>query len=135
MFFAAAVANKPITDVFVWAQDPDDKTPRNDLHEAGYPQLAEALDGIQSLTPKQRDGVYGTMRPWVNVLSYERVIPWITDDGSRGRRPEFDHTRFATTTDTLFRLKEGWAVAAALVFGTPVKERAAEQPRGRLATR
>lgn len=141
MFFAAAVANKPITDVFVWAQDPDDKTPRNDLHEAGYPQLAEALDGIQSLTPKQRDGVYGTMRPWVNVLSYERVIPWITDDGSRGRRPEFDHTRFATTTDTLFLIsKEGAgtarAVAAALAVAvlTEAEERAAEQPRGRLAT-
>jgi len=141
MFFAAARANKPITDVFTWAQDPDDKTPRNDLHEAGYPQLAEALDGIQSLTPKQRDGVYGTMRPWVNVLSYERVIPWITDDGSRGRRPEFDHTRFATTTDTLFLIsKEGAgtarAIAAALAVAvlTEAEERAAEQPRGRLAT-
>lgn len=141
MFFAAARANKPITDVFTWAQDPDDKTPRNDLHEAGYPQLAEALDGIQSLTPKQRDGVYGTMRPWVNVLSYERVIPWITDDGSRGRRPEFDHTRFATTTDTLFLIsKEGAgtarAIAAALAVAvlTEAEERAAEQPQGRLAT-
>jgi type IV secretory pathway TraG/TraD family ATPase VirD4 len=141
MLFAAAVTDKPITDVFLWAQDPDDKTPRNDLYEAGYPELAEALSGIQSLTPKQRDGVYGTMRPWVNVLSNERVIPWITDDGSRGRRPEFDHTRFATTTDTLFLIsKEGAgttrAIAAALAVAvlTEAEERAAEQPRGRLAT-
>ena len=81
------------------------------------------------------------MRPWVNVLSYERVIPWITDDGSRGRRPEFDHTRFATTTDTLFLIsKEGAgtarAIAAALAVAvlTEAEERAAEQPRGRLAT-
>ena len=141
MLFAAAVTSKPITDVFLWAQDPDDKTPRNDLYEAGYPELAEALNGIQSLTPKQRDGVYGTMRPWVNVLSNERVIPWITNDGSRGRRPEFDHTRFATTTDTLFLIsKEGAgttrAIAAALAAAvlTEAEERAAEQPRGRLAT-
>lgn len=141
MFFAAAVAEKPITDVFLWAQDPDNKTPRNDLYEAGCPELAEALSGIQSLTPRQRDGVYGTMRPWVNVLSNERVIPWITDDVSRGRRPEFDHTQFAATRDTLFLIsKEGAgttrAIAAALAVAvlTEAEERAAEQPRGRLTT-
>lgn len=141
MLFAAAVADKPITDVFSWAQDPDDKTPRNALYDAGRPALAEALDRIQTLTPKQRDGVYGTVRPWVNVLSYDRVIPWITNDDAQGPRAEFDHTQFATTTDTLFLIsKEGAgtarAISAALAVAvlTEAEERAAEQPRGRLAT-
>ncbi|GAA0200898.1 hypothetical protein GCM10009526_24350 [Glutamicibacter creatinolyticus] len=35
--------------------------------------MAQSLEQIQKLTPKQRDGVYGTMRPWLNVLSYDKV--------------------------------------------------------------
>lgn len=139
MFFAAAVGNRPITDVFTWAQDPDDKTPRNLLHAEGHPSLADALDRIQTLTPKQRDGVYGVVRPWVNVLSYERVIPWIRDTGAVGRA-EFDHKKFAKTSDTLFLVsKEGAgtarAISAALAVAvlTEAEETAAEQPQGRLS--
>lgn len=139
MFYAAAVADRPITEVFTWAQDPDDKTPRNMLYEHGHPALAESLGKIQTLTPKQRDGVYGTMRPWVNVLSYERVIPWIRDTGQLGRA-EFDHKRFAATTDTLYLIsKEGAgtarAITAALAVAvlTEAEETAALQPGGRLS--
>lgn len=139
MFYAAAVADRPITEVFTWAQDPDDKTPRNLLYEHGHPALAESLGKIQTLTPKQRDGVYGTMRPWVNVLSYERVIPWIRDTGQLGRA-EFNHQRFATTTDTLYLIsKEGAgtarAITAALAVAvlTEAEETAALQPGGRLS--
>lgn len=139
MFYAAAVAGRPITDVFRWAQDPDDKTPRNLLYDAGHPALAEALGKIQTITPKQRDGVYGTMRPWINVLSYDRVIPWIRDTGAVGR-PEFDHKAFATTTDTLYLIsKEGAgtarAITAALAMAvlTEAEETAALQAGGRLS--
>lgn len=139
MFFAAAVGRRPITDVFTWAQDPDDKTPRNILHAEGYPALSDALDRIQTLTPKQRDGVYGTVRPWVNVLSYDRVIPWIRDTGAVGRA-EFDHRQFAKTNDTLFLVsKEGAgtarAISAALAVAvlTEAEEIAAQQPSGRLS--
>lgn len=139
MFFAATVGKRPITDVFTWAQDPDDKTPRNILFEQGHPALAEALGQIQNLTPKQRDGVYGTVRPWVNVLSYDRVIPWIRDTGVVGRA-EFDHKAFAQTSDTLFLVsKEGAgtarAISAALAVAvlTEAEEVAAQQPQGRLS--
>lgn len=139
MFFAAAAGDRPITDVFAWAQDPDDKTPRNILHSEGYPALADALDRIQTLTPKQRDGVYGVVRPWVNVLSYDRVIPWIRDTGTVGRA-EFDHKKFAKTSDTLFLVsKEGAgtarAISAALAVAvlTEAEEIAAQQPKGRLS--
>lgn len=139
MFFAAAVGDRPITDVFTWAQDPDDKTPRNLLHVEGHQALADALDRIQTLTPKQRDGVYGVVRPWVNVLSYDRVIPWIRDTGAIGRA-EFDHKKFAKTSDTLFLVsKEGAgtarAISAALAVAvfTEAEEIAAEQPKGRLS--
>lgn len=139
MFYAAAVGERPITDVFTWAQDPDDKTPRDLLLEHGQDAVAASLAKIQQLTPKQRDGVYGTMRPWVNVLSYDRVVPWVRDTGVPGRA-EFNPKRFATSTDTLYLIsKEGAgstrAIAGALAVAvlTEAEEIAARQPGGRLS--
>lgn len=139
MFYAAAVGDRPITDVHLWAQNPDDKTPRDLLLEHGHTAVAASLGKIQQLTPKQRDGVYGTMRPWVNVLSYDRVVPWIRDTGQIGRA-EFDPKRFAASTDTLYLIsKEGAgstrAIAGALAVAvlTEAEEIAARQPGGRLS--
>lgn len=139
LFFAAAVGQRPITDVFAWAQDPEDFTARDLLKTHGHLTLAQSLEQIQKLTPKQRDGVYGTMRPWVNVLSYDKVIPWIRNMGIK--RPEFDHRKLATGTDTLYLVsKEGGgsarAITAALVMAvmTAAEKTAALQPGGRLKT-
>src|SRR5699024_6655409 len=78
--------------------------------------------------------------PWVTVLSYAGVIPRITDVKARVRRPEFAHTRFATTTDSVFLISNEAAgtaralPAARAVAGlTEADHRAAEQPQGRLA--
>ncbi|MEW1982429.1 TraM recognition domain-containing protein [Citricoccus sp. NPDC079358] len=139
MFYAASVGERPITDVFTWAQDPEDKTPRDLLLKHGQEAVASSLAKIQQLTPKQRDGVYGTMRPWVNVLSYDRVVPWVRDTGQLGRA-EFDPKRFAASTDTLYLIsKEGAgstrAIAGALAVAvlTEAEEIAARQPGGRLS--
>ncbi|MGP4992026.1 type IV secretory system conjugative DNA transfer family protein [Glutamicibacter ardleyensis] len=139
LFFAAAVGKRPITDVFTWAQDPEDFTARDLLKAQGHLNLAQSLEQIQKLTPKQRDGVYGTMRPWVNVLSYDKVVPWIRHMGIN--RPEFDHRKLATGTDTLYLVsKEGGgsarAITAALVMAvmTEAEKTAALQPGGRLKT-
>ncbi|GAA1133730.1 type IV secretory system conjugative DNA transfer family protein [Citricoccus alkalitolerans] len=139
MFYAAAIGGRPITDVHLWAQNPDDKAPRDLLLEHGHTAVAASLGKIQQLTPKQRDGVYGTMRPWVNVLSYDRVVPWVRDTGQLGRA-EFDPKRFASSTDTLYLIsKEGAgstrAIAGALAVAvlTEAEEIAALQPGGRLS--
>lgn len=139
MFLAAAVDDRPVTDVFTWALDPDDETPVNALYQRGEHQLAYALEKIQQLTPKQRDGVYGTMRPWISVLGNDKVIPWIRDTGELGRA-EFDHARFATTTDTLYLIsREGGgsarALTAALVMAvlTAAEKSAGRRGSGRLS--
>lgn len=139
MFMAAAVDGRPITDVFRWSMDPDDKTPVNALHQCGHLELAEALSKIQGLTPKQRDGVYGTMRPWISVLGNERVVPWIRDTGAIGR-PEFDHRGFAHTTDTIYLIsREGGgsarAITAALAMAilTAAEKDAGRRKGGRLS--
>lgn len=138
--FAAAIAKRPITDVFAWAQDPEDKTARDLLDEHGYQDFSSALWQIQGLTPKQRDGVYGTMRPWITVLSYEEVTPWIRSNGNFSR-PEFDHRKLATGTDTLYLVsKEGAgtarAITAALVMAVmdAAEKTAAAMTGGRLKT-
>lgn len=139
LFYAAAVADRPITDVARWVQDPEDETPVRELRAAGHGQLAESLARIQELTPKQRDGVFGTARPWVNVLTYDSVIPWIRDTGALGRA-EFDHRRFASTTDTLYLIsKEGAGTARAITGAltmailTDAEEHAASLASGRLS--
>lgn len=133
------MGRRPITDVFAWAQDPEDFTARDLLKDHGHLALAGSLEQIQKLTPKQRDGVYGTMRTWVNVLSYDKVIPWIRDMGIK--RPELDHRQLATGTDTLYLIsKEGGgsarAITAALVMAvmTRAEKTAASMPGGRLKT-
>ncbi|MCG2968963.1 hypothetical protein KZ292_27350, partial [Escherichia coli] len=40
LFFAAAVGQRPITDVFAWAQDPEDFTARDLLKAHGHLTLA-----------------------------------------------------------------------------------------------
>lgn len=139
MLLAASVDARPITSVFTWANDPDDKTPADSLHRAGLHEQSHALTRIQSLTPKQRDGVYGTMRPWISVLGNEKVIPWIRDTGLPGLR-EFDHEAFHTSTDTVYLVsREGGgsarAITAALVMAilTAAEKKAGRKQGGRLS--
>lgn len=87
------------------------RTPRIRHHissssKKGTPSLTDGLGQVQNLTEKQRGGVYGTTRSWVNVLSSNAAIPCIRDIGVIGR-PEFNHEKFASTTPfTWCRAKE-----------------------------
>ncbi|GAA1150609.1 type IV secretory system conjugative DNA transfer family protein [Nesterenkonia lutea] len=139
LLLSAALTSRPITDVFTWANDPDDPTPREALDSSGSPTYAAALGQIMQLTPKQRDGVYGTVRPWVSVLGDERVMPWLRDPMLPGVI-EFDHEEFSKTTDTLYLIsREGGgsarAITAALVMATltSAEKRAGRLPGGRLS--
>lgn len=139
LLLAASVAERPITDVFAWGNDEDDKTPANCLFYAGLSEHSHALAKIQDLTPRQRDGVYGTMRPWISVLGNEKVIPWIRDTGVIGRS-EFDHQQFHAGTDTLYLIsREGGgsarAITGALAMAvlTAAEKRAGRQKGGRLS--
>ncbi|WIB72606.1 type IV secretory system conjugative DNA transfer family protein [Curtobacterium sp. MCBD17_026] len=115
LFLAAAIGNRPITDVFKWANNPDDKIddPARILLEAGEVAQGRALGQTQTLTEKQRDGVYGTIRPWIGLLGNRKVLPWITDNGQN--RPHFDPWKFVTSTDTIYLISmEGGGNARAI---------------------
>lgn len=114
LFLAAALDDRPITDVFAWANNPEhDDDPARVLIRHGERALGEALGETQGLTEKQRDGVYGTIRPWIGVLGMRSVIPWITDTGDD--RPHLNTETFVTSTDTMYLIsKEGGGSARAI---------------------
>lgn len=141
LFLAAALDKRPITDVFRWANNPDDKRddPARILMDHGEMAQGRALGQTQTLTEKQRDGVYGTVRPWIGLLGNRRVLPWITDPGMS--RPHFDPVTFVTSTDTIYLISaEGGGTARAITGAlTMAILEAAErigstQPGGRLNT-
>jgi len=115
LFLAAAIDGRPITDVFRWANNPDDKAddPARILMQHGEIAQGRALGQTQTLTEKQRDGVYGTVRPWIGLLGNRNVLPWITDPSMS--RPHFDPAKFVTSTDTIYLISaEGGGTARAI---------------------
>ncbi|PRZ11775.1 type IV secretory system conjugative DNA transfer family protein [Nesterenkonia sandarakina] len=139
LLLAAAVAEVSVDEVYNWANDPDDPAPVRALEQGGKVQIAEGLSRIQGITPKQRDGIYGTMRPWISVLGSDKVIPWLRDSGVPGQ-VEFDHRNFHATTDTLYLIsREGGgsarAITAALAMAVlSSAEKYASTHGGRLKT-
>lgn len=142
LFLTAAVTGRPITDVYLWAMDPSGRDPEIGdpsvlLVEDDYTQ-AQGLSKTQTLTEKQRDGVYGTVRTFIGVLANKKVLPWITDtDG----RPHFDPYDFVKSTDTVYAIsREGGgsarAITAALTMAvlTAAEEVGSRMRGGRLAT-
>ena len=115
LFLAAALDDRPITDVFRWANSPDQKDddPARILIMHGEVAQGRALGETQNLTDKQRDGVYGTLRPWIGLLGNRRILPWITDPSMT--RPQFNPTQFVTSTDTIYLISaEGGGTARAI---------------------
>ena len=118
LMLAAALGGLSVRNVFAWANDPDSRPgapddPAQILSENGQTEQGRALRQTQNLTEKQRDGVYGTLRPWISVLGNTKVLPWITDETRS--RPHFDPDAFVRSTDTIYLIsKEGGGSARAI---------------------
>lgn len=137
--FAAALGERPITDVYRWVNDEKDFTAERILREAGQLGVAQALEKDQMVTEKQRDGVYGQVRTWVGLLGNPKIAAWVRPNAMD--RPELDLEKFVMSTDTLYLIsREGGgsarAITAALVMAllTTAEEIAARQRGGRLST-
>jgi len=141
MLLAAAAGQRPITQVFTWLTDPDDAEPSKILAEAGHQIASDSLFAMSRLTPKQRDGVYGTARAMVSFLRNEKVLPWVTTTGPDDKRPRFAPSTFVRSRQTIYLIsREGRGTARALTAAltvaivTVAEEVASHSPRGRLAT-
>lgn len=144
MLLAAALAKRPITQVFSWLSEPTNEEPVDLLRLHDYDLIAADVEGIIMAPEKQRGGVFGTARQMAACLKIQAVGKWVTPIGGNmagDRRPHFDPDAFVRGTGTLYSLsKEGQGSAGALVTALTAavveaaEELATTQPGGRLST-
>ncbi|MCH6472472.1 type IV secretory system conjugative DNA transfer family protein [Sinomonas terrae] len=141
LLLAAALGNRPITEVYRWLTRPTEDEPVRILARHGHELIADAVDGVIAAPDKQRGGIYGTAQQMAECLTNRQVTQWVTRGGPDDRRPAFDPARFVRSAGTLYSLsKEGSGSAGPLVTALTVavveaaEELAVASPGGRLAT-
>jgi hypothetical protein len=143
MLLAAALQERPITQVFEWLSEPTNQEPVDVLRQHAYDLIAADVEGVIMAPEKQRGGVYGTARQMAACLKIRSIVEWVTPhggDASADPRPQLDPVAFVRSTDTLYSLsREGQGSAGALVTALTAavveagEELATRQPGGRLA--
>ncbi|QHC68810.1 TraM recognition domain-containing protein (plasmid) [Rathayibacter sp. VKM Ac-2759] len=76
-FLAAAVKNRPITDVYDWLTNVARVEPLDYLEEAGYPRQADAIRSVQRGSEKARDGIYSSAERMAACLNNTTIEPWV----------------------------------------------------------
>lgn len=140
LLLAAAVDERPITQVYTWLTDPTDDIAVGILSRAGYPLQADSVAGAVNSPDKQRAGIFGTATQMVSCLTNRSIAPWIVANPDRPEtRPHFDPDAFVSSGGTLYSLsKEGQGTAGPLVTALTVavidaaERLAAQSPNGRL---
>lgn len=144
LLLAAALDQRPITDVYGWLTQPTEDEPATILRSHGYTLTAKQVRGVIDSPDKQRGGVYGTAQQMASCLTNRQVARWVNPAGESvagDRRPQFDPQAFVRDGGTLYSLsKEGRGTAGPLVTALTVavveaaEELAAGSAAGRLST-
>ncbi|MFF4871474.1 type IV secretory system conjugative DNA transfer family protein [Streptomyces sp. NPDC000961] len=113
LFLAAALDDRPITDVMQWLAFPADRTPLDILRDHRFTAVASQLKGTVEGPPETRDGIYETARQYASALLNSEIAAWVTPQEGN---TEFRPAEFVTSNDTLFLLsKDGGGGASALI--------------------
>ncbi|MFF9063678.1 type IV secretory system conjugative DNA transfer family protein [Streptomyces sp. NPDC014882] len=113
LMLAAALDERPITDIMAWLAFPADRTPLDILRDHGFTAVAAQLKGTVEGPPETRDGIYETARQYAAALLNAEIAAWVTPQKDVA---EFRPEQFVTSTDTLFLLsKDGGGGASALI--------------------
>ncbi|MFE4054937.1 type IV secretory system conjugative DNA transfer family protein [Streptomyces sp. NPDC059096] len=113
LFLAAALDERPITDVMQWLAFPADRTPLDILRDHDFTPVAAQLKGTVEGPPETRDGIYETARQYAAALLNPEIAAWVTPQKNI---EEFKPSEFVTSTDTLYLLsKDGGGGASALI--------------------
>ncbi|MFI7102732.1 type IV secretory system conjugative DNA transfer family protein [Streptomyces sp. NPDC050161] len=113
LFLAAALAERPITDVMAWLAFPADRAPLDILRDHGFAAVAAQLKGTVEGPPETRDGIYETARQYAAALLNSEIAAWVTPQEGVS---EFRPGEFVTSKDTLYLLsKDGGGGASALI--------------------
>ncbi|MEU2776493.1 TraM recognition domain-containing protein [Streptomyces sp. NPDC007162] len=113
LLLAAALDERPITDIMQWLAFPADRTPLDILRDHKFTAVAAQLKGTVEGPPETRDGIYETARQYASALLNAEIAAWVTPQKDV---PQFRPEQFVTSTDTLFLLsKDGGGGASALI--------------------
>ncbi|MDP9027397.1 MAG: type IV secretory system conjugative DNA transfer family protein, partial [Actinomycetota bacterium] len=105
MLLAAALQQRPITQVFNWLSEPTNQEPVDILRAWNYDLIAADVQGVIMSPEKQRGGVYGTARQMASCLKIRATQRWVGPIGGNfagDRRPQFDPDAFVRGTGTLY---------------------------------
>lgn len=120
LLLAAAIDDRPITQVYAWITRPTDLEPYRLLEAGGYHAQAADLYSLHALPPKQREGVYDPARGWLGFLRISSITRWITPPSDPTWR-EFVPEDFVQSSDTLYLLsREGIGSAGPVVAALTV---------------
>lgn len=143
LLLAAALDNRPITDVYSWLTRPTEDRAAEILEEHGFKLSADLVRGVVLAPDKQRGGIYGTAQQMASCLTNRQVAHWVNPVGAASNedpRPHFDPAEFVRAGGTLYSLsKEGKGTAGPLVTALTVavveaaEEIAAGSAGGRLS--
>jgi type IV secretory pathway TraG/TraD family ATPase VirD4 len=121
LLLAAALADRPITQVYLWLSEPTDDEAVLILREHGFHMSAAAVAGVVHAPEKQRGGVYGTAQETASFLTNQAAVRWVTPTGPGDGRRQLRPADFVRSSDTLFSLsKEGRGSAGPLVTALTV---------------
>jgi type IV secretory pathway TraG/TraD family ATPase VirD4 len=122
LLLAAAVAKRPITQVYSWLADQRNDEPERILRSTrGLELSADSLAGVINAPDKQRAGVYGTAQQTAQFLVNRQVTRWVTPAGPNDHRAQFNPHQFVREGGTLYSLsKEGRGTAGPLVTALTV---------------
>ncbi len=150
LLLAAAVGNRPISQVYSWLTNVADDKPVVLLEDAGYALVADGVAGVQRSADKLRDSVYQTAEKMATCLKNSAIHPWVNPtvgavdaegNATSDPRPQFNPREFVLGTGTLYSLsKEGVGTAGPLVTALTAatieaaEEHAAGSRGGRLQT-
>ena len=87
LLLAAALDDRPITQVHTWLTRPADDEAVDILKAHGFLQTANAVGGVINAPEKQRGGVYGTALQMASCLTNRQVARWVTYKATRTSGP------------------------------------------------
>uniref|UniRef100_UPI002454CAE7 type IV secretory system conjugative DNA transfer family protein n=1 Tax=Nocardia neocaledoniensis TaxID=236511 RepID=UPI002454CAE7 len=128
LFLAAAIAGKPITQVWEWVTNPQNSEPIEHLRGEGHDFTASGLAMQYNAEQRTKSGIFGTAKKMVRCLQMSNVHPWITRGA--GDRLQFDELEFVERNGTLYCLSlEGRGSAAPLGGALPAGLRPPPRPK------
>ncbi|MGX1598962.1 type IV secretory system conjugative DNA transfer family protein [Dietzia maris] len=104
LFLAAAMKNRPITDVYGWVSNLEDATPVDILADSQWKPQAADLASKYNAEPRTRSNVFSAAKNMISCLGRRQIVRWLTPQAGAQR---FDPVAFANSeADTLYLVSD-----------------------------